>query len=723
MAHLLRTTGAIALVVGLSPLTAGPAAATSEDGPGIEFNKITICHRTNSEKNPYVEITIAKAAVFKQGHSGHDEGGVHQPGDKAAGIRWGDIIPTFQYYAGRQNTNQQTYPGLNNGLDGQAFLANGCNSPTPPPPNQPPEPAGTLAGECVDDDGVSDFVVSGALDYDGASDVTFRLLLSPGDPIPLSGSPYQRSIPTVGTVVQLQYRIGAEGTWTNTDDPVTVTACPPGEQPPLTPQGSFTVACDANGAVVTIGALSAERGVTWRLFVNGAADFVGSNDVVHVPGSATLDLKWRFEGNDTSKQTATAPPACPPAQPSGSFTTECIATGAQADVGALSQRDFSSGTGRLMDGTTAVATVTSGQQNVTVPVSKTITLQYVPAQGDTRTLDTKQSPAACPPPPPTGDVSKTSVPATGTVVAPGSTIAYTVTVKNTGQVAITNSPVVDTLPSFVTAVDGTVSDGGVVSGDGRTITWSVTLAPSATKTLTYSGLVATSAPAGTSLLNKVTFLLKESTTTHEVGSRDLTVEKAVSPTGAVRFGATLTYTLTVRATGNLPQSGVVVTDQVPAGTTYAADSASCDAAGTCTPTFVNGILRWELGAMSAGTVRTVTFRVTVDRPEAGADGAIPVVADIRNSGAVASAEVPTRPSNEVVTPVVAVGGTKSGPDDDGDTSDGGPEVQSGSPGTEVLAATGPGLPLPVSLFLIVMFLLGGTALVRVGRPVPRRTTG
>ena len=51
--------------------------------------------------------------------------------------------------------------------------------------------------------------------------------------------------------------------------------------------------------------------------------------------------------------------------------------------------------------------------------------------------------------------------------------------------------------------------------------------------------------------------------------------------GAAKFGDTLTYALTVSATGNLPQSNVVVTDPVPAGTTYVPSSAGCDA-GTCT---------------------------------------------------------------------------------------------------------------------------------------------
>ena len=67
------------------------------------------------------------------------------------------------------------------------------------------------------------------------------------------------------------------------------------------------------------------------------------------------------------------------AEPSGSFTTECTATGAQADVGTSSEGGFSGGSFRLVaDGFSA--TVTSGQQDVVVPADELITLQYVPAE-------------------------------------------------------------------------------------------------------------------------------------------------------------------------------------------------------------------------------------------------------------------------------------------------------------------------------------------------------
>ena len=113
----------------------------------------------------------------------------------------------------------------------------------------------------------------------------------------------------------------------------------------------------------------------------------------------------------------------------------------------------------------------------------------------------------------------------------------------------------------------------------------------------------------------------------------------------VEFGDTLTYTLTVSATGNLNQPGVVVSDYVPGydparptsgKTTYVAGSATCVGAGTCTVTQpgADHKISWALGDMAAGTTRQVTFKVVIDEVK-GAPGET-VAVDILNAGAVQS---------------------------------------------------------------------------------------
>lgn len=123
MRRILAIVPAVVLAAGMT----APAWASQ----GGDDHKVTLCHRTHSETNPYVEITIDKAAVFKRGHDTHDEGGVHQPGDKAAGKWWGDIIPAFDYFASPQDEKTDTvshYEGLN--TDGLSVLANHCEAVT-----------------------------------------------------------------------------------------------------------------------------------------------------------------------------------------------------------------------------------------------------------------------------------------------------------------------------------------------------------------------------------------------------------------------------------------------------------------------------------------------------------------------------------------------------------------------------------------------------------------
>lgn len=533
LAHV-ATIGAMLLSAPL--LSAGTVAA--EVNPGspeypATTHKITICHRTNSNTNPYVEITPAKSSIQKlNGHDTH-EGPVWNSTLKSQKIKWGDIIPPFQFYATPQDEASKTeshYHGKNWDAAGQAIYRNGCAPEGPR--NQ--QPSGSLDGGCPPAGGV--FEVFGTVSPGSSTNVTFWLKLGAGAPVavtPDADGDYRQGVAApAGTTVQLQYQIG---------------------------------------------------------------------------GGAPVDL---------------------------------------ADE---------------------VATV----------------------------LDCSEK----------GTVTKTSVPTTGSTVPVNTTIAYTVVVTNTGNVALTNKPVLDILPAFVT-VQGSPSDGGVVSGDGRTITWTVSLAPRASKTFTYTGLVAASAPGGTQLENRVRFLGLEATTVHTVATatvqrtstRNLKLDKSVSPTGPAEYGDTLTYTLTVTAQGDAGQTAVIVTDAIPAGTTYVGGSIVCVDAGACSATVANGVARWELGAMAAGATRTVRFAVRITPPEQGE--AAPA-RDIVNVGSVSSTEVGATKSNEVVTPVAAVLGVKTGRTPREDIP-------------EVLARTGPYDDAGSLAVLACLMILSGAGLLRLG---------
>ena len=112
-----------------SSLAIGATAASGDPAPNV-----TICHRTNSNTNPYVQITVDESAVDGLGggsdHLGAHTGPVWDPTLKEQHIKWGDIIPPF-------DVNNQPRPNpllIANWPAGQAIFENGCAPVTPPEP-------------------------------------------------------------------------------------------------------------------------------------------------------------------------------------------------------------------------------------------------------------------------------------------------------------------------------------------------------------------------------------------------------------------------------------------------------------------------------------------------------------------------------------------------------------------------------------------------------------
>ncbi|MFN8156858.1 MAG: LPXTG cell wall anchor domain-containing protein [Candidatus Nanopelagicales bacterium] len=112
------TVGALGVAVVAVPMLAISASATPSSGS--DDHKVTICHRDNDEKKPYVKETvdIASTGLLKSGHNGHT-GDVFAPGMKADHDKWGDIIPPYTY-------KTFTFAGLNWDADGQAIYKAGC---------------------------------------------------------------------------------------------------------------------------------------------------------------------------------------------------------------------------------------------------------------------------------------------------------------------------------------------------------------------------------------------------------------------------------------------------------------------------------------------------------------------------------------------------------------------------------------------------------------------
>ena len=92
-----KRTLAVAVAVGGLVSSAGLAAAALTQDPDVPLvrgaTKVTICHATSSEKNPYVQLQVDDDSIVKEGHGEHPD----------------DIIPPFDYV--EDGVTSSTTPG------------------------------------------------------------------------------------------------------------------------------------------------------------------------------------------------------------------------------------------------------------------------------------------------------------------------------------------------------------------------------------------------------------------------------------------------------------------------------------------------------------------------------------------------------------------------------------------------------------------------------------
>ena len=195
-------------------------------------------------------------------------------------------------------------------------------------------------------------------------------------------------------------------------------------------------------------------------------------------------------------------------------------------------------------------------------------------------------------------------------VPAGGVVTYTITVHNTGEVSATNVTISDVVPAH--AVFRAASDSGIQVGDevqwtGRTIPDGDSLV------LQFSVDVDTPLPQGTILVNddygvrcaQGVVAVGAPVTTAVDSAPVLAISKVDSP-DPVPAGDVLTYTLTVSNTGDAPATGVVVTDTIPAYTTFH------DAEGGGMR--VGDQVHWTDQAVNAGDSLVLHFSVTVTAP-------------------------------------------------------------------------------------------------------------
>ncbi|MCA9934435.1 MAG: PQQ-dependent sugar dehydrogenase [Anaerolineales bacterium] len=185
-----------------------------------------------------------------------------------------------------------------------------------------------------------------------------------------------------------------------------------------------------------------------------------------------------------------------------------------------------------------------------------------------------------------------SGPETADYAAP---ITYTLHLNNTGNAAATDLAVTDLLPQYANYVSG-----GVLDSD--TVTWTLPtlgvndtavlhLVVTATQTITNETYAFTANGGVTGNgRHPVTTLIQPP---------NLTINKTAPAT--VDPGVPFTYTLTVQNQHSYAVTGLLITDTLPAGTTYIGGG-----------TLDNGIVSWSAPALAPAGSLTVTFAVTTE---------------------------------------------------------------------------------------------------------------
>ncbi|WP_334056460.1 isopeptide-forming domain-containing fimbrial protein [Polaribacter sp. P097] len=192
----------------------------------------------------------------------------------------------------------------------------------------------------------------------------------------------------------------------------------------------------------------------------------------------------------------------------------------------------------------------------------------------------------------------------------GDVISYSIKVtNNTGSDTATNVAITDVLPTGVTYLSNTATNGSYNSGSGL---WSIgTLASGANALLIIDAQV-NAGTLGTTIVNTASTLISDqadnNTTADDlsesitVTSTDLVTTKTVN-TATPTEGEDIIYTLTVTNNAGNNATNVSLVDRLPNGVTYKSDDA-----GTYNAT--SGI--WTISDLSAGNSATINITVTVN---------------------------------------------------------------------------------------------------------------
>ncbi|MEG1269681.1 MAG: hypothetical protein RSD54_00010 [Ruthenibacterium sp.] len=342
--------------------------------------------------------------------------------------------------------------------------------------------------------------------------------------------------------------------------------------------------------------------------------------------------------------------------PSGTATTAGAADGLQPQSASVYgfagstytlSEAMATGSGSPLSAYTKIVSAVNLTPGGSVPPTGSLPINFTPALGDVVNYTILN---AAP------EIFNKSVDKTN--AQPGDILTYTVTGINPNNFALPGVVFTDATPAGTTYIGNlivSVPYTGTTPATGLTLT----MPANSTVTASWQVQVAATAPISNPIVNIASAVVPNGTSgstnpvSTQISYADLTSKgnfiKSVTPAFA-QFGDILTYTLALHNTGNVPANNVVVTDPIPAGTTYVAGSTSAGVAFTGDA----GTAITLTAPIPAGGTVNITFKVKLLN-------SAPPVNPIPNSAAVKYAYTvdPSAPSgvtaagtsNTVTTPV------------------------------------------------------------------------
>ncbi|MES2672928.1 MAG: InlB B-repeat-containing protein [Pseudomonadota bacterium] len=210
-----------------------------------------------------------------------------------------------------------------------------------------------------------------------------------------------------------------------------------------------------------------------------------------------------------------------------------------------------------------------------------------------------------------------SLSASTTTAAPGDTVTYSLTLTNVGGSSATNVIASNILPVQSYFTYGGCSDSCTGA---PTLAWPViTLAAGASRTYTYTMIVGPSGlPSGVTLVNSTATAAADGGLTaisNTVivtlnGNPELSAVMSATPNTGLVPDDTIVYSITLQNIGNASASNVVVSDPIPASTSYSGSITA--SAGSGSFDAVNNRVLFDVGSMAAGASVTLSYEVTVN---------------------------------------------------------------------------------------------------------------